>query len=178
MSADYVKDLVEVEQFEGVFETREHDADYWEQMGFGISGTSEPIRRDIKLRTKKLDWKKAIAGQLVPASVKFLKERFKCPECDGKGSIMMKEDTLRRYVVHSRFLTLHSLPCYSWPELNIAEEFEDNLDYTICCPRCINYAEAIEDLHSQIQEFEDSLPERMEEYDAMMQEMSEDGESE
>lgn len=58
---------------------------------------------------------------------------------------------------------------------------DDNLppyEFDICCPRCKGYEAAMSQLDEDLEMFEDSLPERMEAFDAMMEEMYEDGEHE
>jgi hypothetical protein len=184
---EYTVDLME-EILDGVFATIEADFEYWQNdLREPVGSGRAPIDRDLKVNTKKVDWKKTMAGRLVPATVELLSKRFKCRECKGTGEVIVTPGAkiLRRYVLArpSSFLLL--VLTRSWnrrPDLiRDADVPDDNLppyEFDIRCPRCKGYAAAVDQLDDMLEGFEESLPERMEEFDAMMQEMYEDGEYE
>jgi hypothetical protein len=176
------------EILDGVFATIEADFEYWQNdLREPVGSGRAPIDRDLKVNTKKVDWKKTMAGRLVPATVELLSKRFKCRECKGTGEVIVTPGAkiLRRYVLArpSSFLLLVLTRSWNrWPDLiRDADVPDDNLppyEFDIRCPRCKGYAAAVDQLDAMLEEFEESLPERMEEFDAMMQDMYEDGEYE
>jgi hypothetical protein len=99
MHEEYTKTLAEIE--EGVFATREVDGQFWDEDERVQIRTRAPITRDLKVNTTAVDWKKRIAGKMVPASHQLLAHRFKCRECQGTNDLIVQSDTVDRYVAKS-----------------------------------------------------------------------------
>jgi hypothetical protein len=178
---EYTFNLMD-EILDGVFATMEADFEYWEDdMREPVGLGRAPIDRDLKVNTKKVDWKMTMAGRLVPASVELLKERFKCKECKGTDEIEVDEATVARYVrtvLWSNSRSYHLTR--RWPDLPRAyqgyEPYDPSLHmgFEISCPRCKGYEVAMEQLGELIEGFENSSAERAEEFDAYVQGLSEE----
>lgn len=97
MYRDYIETLNEFE-VPGCFATNYCDQDYYECCDLEIIGQRAPVEYDLDVHTHVVDWRKTLKGRMVPATVKLLWKRFKCPECDGKRKIILDHQAMLRYV--------------------------------------------------------------------------------
>jgi hypothetical protein len=86
MYPDYVESLPHLGN--GIYIPNGVDHAYWDgNAPTNIPHFKSPFSRDLRFRTKEVDWRATMAGRLVPATVKLLRKRFRCPECKGRGKI-------------------------------------------------------------------------------------------